>query len=70
MAVWLGCCTMRGGLSPAIVEPQQREQYLTSLHVADLGDLLPFTMFMAQALEDTQQSLLQQKVFAGYQVHK
>jgi hypothetical protein len=55
---------LRGGFIPAVIEPEQRSQYMSTLHAADLGDLLPFTLFMGQTLVATQQSLIEQKTFA------
>ena len=45
---------------PAIIEVSSREEYLDCLKIADKGDLLPFTQYIADSVNKTQQLVLEE----------
>jgi len=49
---------IRHGYNPAVIEPEQREEYMGCLFYADRGDIAPLTEFIASSLIATQNRLL------------
>ncbi len=45
---------------PAIIEVSSRKEYLDCLKIADKGDLLPFTQYIADSVNKTQQLILEE----------
>lgn len=49
---------LRDGYSPAIIQNEQRREYISCIGEANNGDIAPFTEFVAQSLIDTQKGKL------------
>ncbi len=49
---------MRAGFFPAIVKREQKRKYLLALADADKGNIAPFVQFIAEQLEETLQSVI------------
>ncbi len=49
---------MKSGYVPAIIKMENRREYIDHLTTADKGDLEPFCAFVADSLNETQQSIV------------
>lgn len=49
---------IKQGYNPAIIEVEKRAEYLASLKEADKGNLVPFTYFIANTVQSTQEAVL------------
>ncbi|WP_319779595.1 Fic family protein [Maridesulfovibrio sp.] len=54
---------MKNGYLPAVINNENRQDYIESLHQADKGELAPFCVFVSQSLRETQESVV--KILEG-----